>query len=182
MKIVLVAFFASLASAVVAYPTLEDDLNEEIFYPDLYAEAGEGELGEEPDADGAPLPPAAVLSEADNDLALALGGGGGGVEKRSSRAHALRVRNDASFHALRVRRAGATRGYALRVRKMRPSSFALRVRKDMSRGHALRVRRKDPAYLRHSLRVRKAEAAAADEEPYLSFKRHNIARNHILGI
>ena len=38
----------------------------------------------------------------------------------------------------RVRRAGATRGYALRVRKMRPSSFALRVRKDMSRGHALR--------------------------------------------
>ena len=42
-----------------------------------------------------------------------------------------------------------------------------------------RVRRKDPAYLRHSLRVRKA---AADEEPYLSFKRHNIARNHILGI
>ena len=73
----------------------------EIFYPDLYAEAGEGELGEEPDADGAPLPPAAVLSEADNDLALALGGGGGGVEKRSSRAHALRVRNDASFHALR---------------------------------------------------------------------------------
>ena len=45
-----------------------------------------------------------------------------------------------------------------------------------------RVRRKDPAYLRHSLRVRKAETAAADEEPYLSFKRHNIARNHILGI
>ena len=43
-----------------------------------------------------------------------------------------------------------------------------------------RVRRKDPAYLRHSLRVRKAEPA--DEEPYLSFKRHNIARNHILGI
>ena len=75
------------------------NLFREIFYPDLYAEAGEGELGEEPDAYGAPPPPA-VLSEADGDLALALGGGGG-VEKRSSRAHALRVRNDASFHALR---------------------------------------------------------------------------------
>ena len=77
----------------------------EIFYPDLYAEAGEGDLAEEHDGVGA-LPPPAVLSEADGDLALALGAGGGGgdgggVEKRSSRAHALRVRNDASFHALR---------------------------------------------------------------------------------
>ena len=41
-------------------------------------------------------------------------------------------------HFLRVRRAGASRGYALRVRKSMPSFYALRVRKDMNRGHALR--------------------------------------------
>ena len=38
----------------------------------------------------------------------------------------------------RVRRAGASRGYALRVRKSMPSFHALRVRKDMNRGFALR--------------------------------------------
>jgi len=163
---VLVALFASFASAAIALPPLEDDLNEEIFYPDLYAEAGEGDLGEYAD-DAAP--------EQDDDDDI-----GGGMEKRSSRAHALRVRSGAAFHALRVRRAGASRGYALRVRKSMPSFHALRVRKDMNRGFALRVRRKDPAFLRHTLRVRKA--ADDNEEPYFSSKRHNIARNHILGI
>ena len=57
----------------------------EIFYPDLYAEAGEGDLGEY--ADAAP-------EQDDDDI-------GGGMEKRSSRAHALRVRSGAAFHALR---------------------------------------------------------------------------------
>ena len=145
----------------------------EIFYPALYAETGEGDL--EDDADAVAPPPPAILSEDYDEI----GGGGGDVEKRSSRAHALRVRNDAAFHALRhntnydyddvpisypwlaslidlistiknylgrpplpfllrVRRAGASRGYALRVRKSRPSFYALRVRKDMNRGHALR--------------------------------------------
>jgi len=165
MKIVLVALFASFASAAIALPPLEDDLNEEIFYPDLYAEAGEGDLGEYADA---------AAAEDDDDI--------GSMEKRSSRAHALRVRSGAAFHALRVRRAGASRGYALRVRKSMPSFHALRVRKDMNRGFALRVRRKDPSFLKHTLRVRKAAAEEEEEEPYFSFKRHNIARNHILGI
>ena len=57
----------------------------EIFYPDLYAEAGEGDLAEY--ADAAP-------EQDDDDI-------GGGMEKRSSRAHALRVRSGAAFHALR---------------------------------------------------------------------------------
>ena len=43
-------------------------------------------------ADMAPVP--AIIPEAGEDV-------GGGVEKRSSRVHALRVRNDAAFHALR---------------------------------------------------------------------------------
>ena len=41
------------------------------------------------------------------------------------------------------------------------------------------MRRTDPSYLRHTLRVRKSAAA---DEPYFSFKRQHIARNHILGI
>ena len=57
----------------------------EIFYPDLYAEAGEGDLAEY--ADAAP-------EQDDDDI-------GSGMEKRSSRAHALRVRSGAAFHALR---------------------------------------------------------------------------------
>ena len=57
----------------------------EIFYPDLYAEAGEGDLGEYADA---------AAEQDDDDI-------GSGMEKRSSRAHALRVRSGAAFHALR---------------------------------------------------------------------------------
>ena len=49
-------------------------------------------------ADMAPVP--AIIPEAGEDDDIG-GGGGGGVEKRSSRVHALRVRNDAAFHALR---------------------------------------------------------------------------------
>ena len=56
-------------------------------------EAGDGDLWEEEEA----AAPVTRSDEEDDDDAI----GGGAMEKRGLRSHALRVRKNAAFHALR---------------------------------------------------------------------------------